>query len=190
MPKKLVLLGVGLALLLGFVVVSAGQPSANEDVAAEEEMAPAEVEPAEEMAGKMEVEMEVEMEAEAGPSLYDRLGGTYAIAAVVDDLIDRLAADEGLNANPGIAAARILERFPGLKFHLTAMICQATGGPCGYTGRSMKDTHIDMGITASDWELFAADCKATLDKFGVPEAEQNELFAIIGSTQGDIVVAE
>ena len=54
----------------------------------------------------------------------------------------------------------------------------------------MKDAHIDMGITASDWELFAADCKATLDKFGVPEAEPNELFAIIGSTQGDIVVAE
>ena len=173
MPKKLVSLGIGLALLLGFVVLSACQPSASGDVAAEEEMAPAE-----------------EMEAEAGPSLYDRLGGTYAIAAVVDDLIDRLADDEALNANPGIAAARIPERFPGLKFHLTAMICQATGGPCGYSGKSMKDAHIDLGITASDWELFAADCKATLDKFGVPEAEQNELFAIIGSTQGDIVVAE
>ena len=177
MPKKLVPLGIGLALLLGFVVVSPCQLSASEDVAAEEEMAPAE-EPAD------------EMEAEAGPSLYDRLGGAYAIAAVVDDLIDRLGADEALNANPGIAAARIPERFPGLKFHLTAMICQATGGPCGYSGMSMKDAHIDMGITASDWELFAADCKATLDKFGVPEAEQNELFAIIGSTQGDIVVAE
>ena len=181
MPKKLVPLGIGLALLLGFVVVSACQPSADVEVAEETESAPE---------AEMAAEMDAELEAEAGPSLYDRLGGTYAIAAVVDDLIDRLAADEALNANPGIASARIPERFPGLKFHLTAMICQATGGPCGYTGKSMKDSHINMGITAGDWELFEADCKATLDKFGVPEAEQNELFAIIGSTQGDIVVAE
>ena len=178
MPKKLVPLGIGLALLLGFVVVSACQPSADVEVTIQEtESSP-------------EAEMDAEMEAEAGPSLYERLGGTYAIAAVADDLIDRLAANEALNANPGIGSARIPERFPGLKFHLTAMICQATGGPCGYTGKSMKDTHINMGITASDWEIFAADCKATLDKFGVPEAEQQELFDIIGSTKGDIVVAE
>ncbi len=179
MSKKLAPLGLGMVLLLGFVVVSACQPSANGEATAEEPMAQADAEPA-----------EAEMEAEAGPSLYDRLGGTYAIAAVADDLIDRLAANEALNANPGIGSARIPERFPGLKFHLTAMICQATGGPCGYTGKSMKDAHIDLGITASDWELFAADCKATFDKFGVPEAEQQELFDIIGSTQGDIVVAE
>ena len=54
----------------------------------------------------------------------------------------------------------------------------------------MKDAHAGMGITASDWALFEADCKATFDKFGVPEAEQEELFAIIGSTKGDIVVAD
>lgn len=127
---------------------------------------------------------------EDGPPLYDRLGGVYNIAAVVDDLIDRLADNEALNANPGIASARDPERFPGLKFQLTAMICQATGGPCSYTGQPMKDAHVDMGITESDWILFEEDCKATLDKFGVPEAEQQELFAIIGSTKGDIVVAE
>jgi hemoglobin len=166
-----------LVLLSGLVVVSACQPSANgasEEATAEEEMAP---EPE-------------EIEADPGPSLYERLGGTYAIAAVVDDLIDRLAANEALNANPGIGSRRIPERFPGLKYNLTAMVCQATGGPCNYTGHSMKDAHTDMGITPSDWEIFAADCKATLDKFGVPEAEQQELFDIIGSTQGDIVVAE
>lgn len=123
-------------------------------------------------------------------SLYDRLGGVYNIAAVVDDLIDRLAANEALNANPGIGSARVPARFPGLKFQLTAMVCEATGGPCGYTGESMEASHIDMGITAADWQLFEADCKATLDKFEVPEAEQEELFAIIGSTRGDIVVAE
>ncbi len=125
-----------------------------------------------------------------GPSLYDRLGGVYNIAAVVDDLIDRLGANEALNANPGIGGARVPARFPGLKFQLTTMICQATGGPCSYTGQSMEDAHVDMGITESDWALFEADCKATLDKFGVPEAEQQELFAIIGSTKAAMVVAE
>jgi len=124
---------------------------------------------------------------EDGPSLYDRLGGVYNIAAVADDLIDRLAANEALNANPGIGSARVPARFPGLKFQLTAMVCQATGGPCAYTGKSMTDAHSTMGITASDWAIFEADCKATFDKFGVPEAEQAELFAIIGSTKGDIV---
>ena len=85
MSKKLAL-GLGMVLLLGFVVVSACQPSANGEATAEEPMAQADAEP-----------------AEAGPSLYERLGGTYAIAAVADDLIDRLAADEALNANPAIA---------------------------------------------------------------------------------------
>ena len=70
------------------------------------------------------------------------------------------------------------------------MVCQAAGGPCSYTGLSMADVHVEMGITEGDWELFEADCKATLDKFGVPEPEQQELFAIIGSTRGDIVVGE
>ena len=129
-------------------------------------------------------------EPEAGPSLYDRLGGVYAIAAVVDDLIERLAANDGLNANPGISAARKPERFPGLKYHLTTMVCQATGGPCSYTGLSMKDSHASMGITEKDWKLLEADFKAALDKFGVPEPEQQELFAIVGSTKGDIVVVE
>ena len=96
----------------------------------------------------------------------------------------------GLNANPGIAAARKPERFPGLKYHLTTMVCQATGGPCSYTGLSMKDSHIALGITEKDWGFLEVDFKATLDKFGVPEAEQLELFAIVGSTKGDIVVVE
>lgn len=175
MPSKLVGLGVVFVVLLGFVAVVACQPAAEVESAAAEE-AVAEPEP--------------EQQADAGPSLYDRLGGVYNIAAVVDDLIERLAANEALNENPGIGNARVPERFPGLKYHLTAMVCQVTGGPCTYTGLSMKDAHVDMGITASDWELFAADCKATFDKFGVPEAEQEELFAIVGTTMGDIVVAE
>ncbi len=86
--------------------------------------------------------------------------------------------------------ARVPERFPGLKYNLTAMVCQATGGPCVYTGLSMKDSHAALNISEADWKLFEADCVATLEEFGVPEAEQQELFAIINSTMGDIVVAD
>ena len=175
MPKKLIALAAGSAVLLGIVFVSPRQASAKGRATEAEETI---------------VERDAEVQADAGPSLYDRLGGVYNIAAVVDDLIERLAANDALNANPGIGSARVPARFPGLKYQLTAMVCQATGGPCSYTGLSMKDSHINMGITEKDWELFEADLKATLDKFGVPEAEQEELFAITGSTKGDIVVAE
>ncbi len=126
---------------------------------------------------------------EAAPSLYDRLGGIYNIALVVDDFIDRIVENEVLNANPGIYAARKPERFAGLKFQLTSMVCQAAGGPCEYTGGSMKDVHVDMAITEADWEALAADFKASLDHFGVGAQEQDELFAIVGSTKGDIVTA-
>jgi len=127
---------------------------------------------------------------EVAPSLYDRLGGGYNIALVVDDFIDRVVADEVLNANPNIAAARVPARFPGLKYQLTSMVCQATGGPCTYTGKNMKDTHADMAITEAEWQALAADFKASLDHFGVDQQEQDELFAIVGSTKGDIVAAE
>lgn len=124
-----------------------------------------------------------------GPSLYDRLGGVYPIALVVDDFIDRVVADETINANPVVGAARKPERLPGLKHQLTAMVCQATGGPCAYTGKSMKEAHQGMNITEGEWAALGALFKASLDKFGVPEAEQQELFAIVESTKGDIVVA-
>lgn len=131
---------------------------------------------------------EVQAEETAEPSLYDRLGGAHPIASVVDDLIDRVAANDALNANPAVDEARKRVPTPGLKFHLTAMVCQAAGGPQQYTGRSMKETHQFLNITEEEWEIFLVDMKATLDKFQVPEKEQNELFAIVESTKGDIVI--
>ena len=90
---------------------------------------------------------EAQAEEKSEPSFYDRLGGVYNIATVVDDLIERLSVDEILNANPAIKEAR--DRVPkaGLKFHLTALVCQATGGPEKYTGRSMKESHQHLNIT-------------------------------------------
>ena len=127
---------------------------------------------------------------EGSPSLYDRLGGVYNIALVVDDFIDRVADNDTLNANPQVYAHREPLRFPGLKFQLTAMVCQATGGPCNYIGKSMLETHDGWMITEEEWQSMAGNFKATLDKFEVPEAEQQELFTIVESTKGDIVVSE
>lgn len=125
---------------------------------------------------------------EEASSLYARLGGVYNIALVVDDFIDRVVVNDVLNANPQVYANRKPERFPGLKFQLTALVCQATGGPCNYTGRSMKEAHDGWMITEEEWQALGADFKASPDKFAVPEKEQHELFAIVESTKEDIVV--
>lgn len=124
------------------------------------------------------------------PSLYDRLGGVYAIATVVDDFIDRLLVNDTLNANPAIKAARDQVPKAGLKYRVTALVCQVTGGPENYTGRSMKDAHAHLNITESEWQAMVADFKKTLEKFKVPEKEQGELLSIIESTKPDIVISE
>lgn len=125
--------------------------------------------------------------ATAGQSLYDRLGGAYAIATVVDDFIERLLVDDTLNANPAIKEARSRVPKAGLKFHVTTLVCQVTGGPCRYVGRDMKTAHAKLGIRDREWDAMVADFRQTLDKFKVPAAEQGELIAIVGSTRPDIV---
>src|SRR5438128_4539223 len=122
------------------------------------------------------------------PSLYERLGGVYSIATVVDDLIDRVMSDPRLNANPLVAEAH--HRFPpaGFKYLVTEMVCWASGGPQKYTGRSMADSHVHLKITGSEWNAFLDDVQETLDKFAVPTEEQVELKTIVNSTRSDIVV--
>jgi hemoglobin len=123
-------------------------------------------------------------------SLYDRLGGVYSIATVVDDFIDRVMADPRLNANPAVDEAHHKVPPAGFKYLATEMVCWATGGPQKYTGRSMADSHRHLNITPQEWEAFMDDFQQTLDKFKVPAAEQAELRAIVQSTYGDIVVAK
>jgi hemoglobin len=120
-------------------------------------------------------------------SLYSRLGGVYAIATVVDDFIDRVSVNDTLNANPAIDTARKHVPPAGLKFQVTAFMIEATGGPYKYHGRNMYDSHKPMHITDDEWNALAADFKVTLDKFEVPEREQQELFALVGTTKKDIV---
>lgn len=122
-------------------------------------------------------------------SLYNRLGGAYAIATVVDDFIERLLVNTTLNANPRINEARARVPKAGLKFHVTALVCQVTGGPCTYTGRSMKAAHAHLNINDEHWQAMLADFRVTLNKFTVPAKEQGELIAIVQSTRPDIVIA-
>jgi len=122
-------------------------------------------------------------------SLYERLGGVYAIAVVVDDFIDRVMVDPRLNANPRVDEAHHRVSAQGFKYYVTEQVCWAAGGPQTYSGRSMADLHRDLLISSEEWDAFMDDLHQTLAKFDVPEHERGELVAIVESTKGDIVTA-
>jgi hemoglobin len=124
------------------------------------------------------------------PSLYDRLGGLVPISVVVNDFIDVLVPDAVLNANPAIDAARKRVPAPYLKYHVTAMMCQATGGPCQYQGRGMKEAHAHLNITEREWDRMLTLFKEVLAKHKVPAKETQELVDIVDSTKADIVVSD
>jgi hemoglobin len=91
------------------------------------------------------------------PTLYDRLGGVYSIAAVVDDFIDRVMHNPVLNANPAVDEAHHRVSAAGFKYYVTEMVCWATGGPQKYTGRAMNESHKDLKITEGEWAAFCKD---------------------------------
>src|SRR3954454_20431212 len=109
------------------------------------------------------------------PTLYERLGGVYSIAVVMDDLVDRVMSDPRLNKNPLVDEAHHKVPPPGFKYLVTEMVCWATGGPQRYSGRSMADAHQHLKITADEWVAFIDDVAQTLNKFSVPAKEQDEL---------------
>ena len=120
----------------------------------------------------------------AQPSLYKRLGGYDAIAAVVDDFVPRLVADPVLGkffAGHGINSRKHLRQL------VVEKVCEATGGPCFYTGRTMKEAHDGLGVTEEQWNTSTTHLVETLDKLQVPKKEQEELLAVITSLKGDIV---
>src|ERR671939_369162 len=128
------------------------------------------------------------MQAPQKPTLYDRLGGVYNIATVVDDFIDRIVVDPRLNANPRVDEAHHRVSPAGFKYLVTEMVCWAAGGPPVYSGRSMGDSHRHLMITEEEWEAFMDDLQQSLDTFEVPQPEQDELKAIVESTKESIVV--
>jgi len=117
-------------------------------------------------------------------SLYERLGGMEAITSVVDAFVARCADD--VRINPKFERTDI----PRLKKMLVDQVCQATGGPCTYTGRDMKDTHAGMGVTAREFDALVEDLVATLDDFDVPKTEQEELLGLLAPMREDIVEVE
>ena len=125
--------------------------------------------------------------AVAQESLYDRLGGVYAIAAVADDIVERVLGNEIIEANPAVkeAHARVLKA--GLKYQVASLVCQAAGGPYAYVGRDMKTAHAQLNISEVEWEAVMEVFHASFDSFEIPQQEQTELFAIISETKADIV---
>lgn len=117
-------------------------------------------------------------------SLYQRLGGYDAIAAVTDDFIGRLATDKQLGKFFGGHSEDSLKK---IRQHVVDQLCMATGGPCVYTGRDMKTAHKGLGISESDWTVGVNHLVATLDKFKVPEKEKGEVLAALGPLKADIV---
>ena len=114
-------------------------------------------------------------------SLYERLGGLPAIQAVVDDFVANVAADTRINRR--FANADI----PLLKKHLVDQVCEATDGPCKYTGRSMRETHRGMNITEAEFNALVEDLVKTLDKLKVPAKEKTELVLLLAPMKNDIV---
>lgn len=114
-------------------------------------------------------------------SLYDRLGQKPAITAVVDDFVGNVAADTKINA------AFAKTDIPHLKQMLVEQICQASGGPCTYSGKDMKTAHEGMQITDDQFNALVGDLKKSLDKFKVGAKEQSDLLGALGGMKGDIV---
>jgi len=117
----------------------------------------------------------------ANKSLYDRLGGKSAITAVIDTFVARVAADTRINKK--FARSNI----PRVKAELVDQVCAETGGPCAYTGRSMKEAHRNMKVTEGEFNALVEDLTAALNAFKVPAKEQNELLTALGAMKGDIV---
>ncbi len=117
-------------------------------------------------------------------SLYERLGGYNAIAAVVDDFMARQVADPQLGR---FFTGHSTDSKKRIRQLIVDQICEATGGPCIYTGRDTKTTHAGLGITESDWQVGVKLLTATLDKFNVPQKEKEDMFAAVSGLKKDIV---
>ena len=119
-------------------------------------------------------------------SLFDRLGGRAGITAVVDDFVANCAADARINRFFA-EAAKDPKRMAMFKTHLVDQICEATGGPCKYTGKNMRDAHQGMGISGADFDALVEDLVKSLDKFKVSAADQKILLGVLGPMKADIV---
>ena len=117
-------------------------------------------------------------------TLYQRLGGYDAIAAVVDDFVMQLATDPSMSV---FFKGHSEDSIQKIRMHIIDFICHAAGGPCSYTGRDMKTAHKGLGVTQAQWDTSVKYLQNTLNKFKVGKTEQDELLAAVSSVKNDIV---
>lgn len=123
-------------------------------------------------------------------TLFDRLGGEYAIAAVVNSFSDRLLNNPKIvNANSPLKewhTEKYKQRLPGLKFLRTLWVCAAAGGPFEYTGKNMNDAHFDLHIPSEIFDEVAAELSKTLDEFDVPAREKGEVLGAFAAHKSEV----
>lgn len=124
-------------------------------------------------------------------TLYDRLGGVFAIAAVVDRFSDQLLKNPKIvNSNPKLKewhTEKFKERLPGLKFMRTLWVCAVSGGPFEYTGKSLRDAHFDLHISPEVFDEVTMELSNTLDYFKVPDAEKKEVLSAFVAQKPDVI---
>jgi hemoglobin len=128
-------------------------------------------------------------EGQISKTLYERLGGVKSIAALTDDLIDRLYVNPVINANPVVQEIHLNLHPSVAKFMFTEYFCQAAGGPCTYIGRSMKEAHAGLNIAESEWKEMLVEFGRTLDKFKIGPDERRDLMGIVDYTKVDIIAS-
>jgi hemoglobin len=126
----------------------------------------------------------------AEPSLYERLGGVYAIAAVIDHFSDQLLKNRKIvNANSQLKEWHTEDykvRLPGLKFNRTLWVCAISGGPYHYTAKSLYDAHFELHIPPEIFDEVAAELANSLDHFAVPAREKQEVLDAFGAQKADV----
>jgi len=134
----------------------------------------------------------------AEPTLYERLGGAFAIAAVVDQFSDALFQNPIVGQSSENPALREwhnnnLARLPGLKFMRTLWVCDISGGPQGYaatkpgrTDLGLEEAHRDLKISPDEFDEVAAELARTLDHFGVPEQEKEEVLGAFAAHKDEV----
>lgn len=125
-------------------------------------------------------------------SLYDRVGGIFAIAAVVNRFSDEIITNPKLNENPALKAWNENEaatRLPGLKFGRTQWVAALTGGPYEYTGLPLSEAHTRFHLTSEEFDEVGAEIVRALDYYKVPEREKKQLVDAYMLSKPDVVAA-
>jgi hemoglobin len=127
------------------------------------------------------------------PTLYDRLGGIFAISAVVNRFSDQIIINPKLNVNPNLVAWNQNEaetRLPGLKFMRTLWVAALAGGPFTYTGLPLHDAHTRFHLTSDEFDEVGAEIVRALQYYKVPEAETKLLVDAYMLSKPDVVASE